>query len=250
MADYLSNTEEFTSVAEAIRTKGGTTAQLAWPAGFVQAVDAIQTGGGDYEFLSKATHIEFANINSFGAENVVLNLPNVHWMDNMICPNGYYSPNTENKTVKHITINSSEKPVTFYHIVSPQGGSGGYIDQLLNRITLNVDTSQATNFKQAFWGNNNLKTIDGFPLDFSSVTNAVGAFAGCYGLEEIRFSENTIHVDISIDNCGRLSSESVQSIIDGLATISESKSIHLNHALSISDSQKAQITSKNWTLVQ
>ena len=35
-----------TSVANAIRTKGGTSAQLAFPEGFVSAIGDIQTGGG------------------------------------------------------------------------------------------------------------------------------------------------------------------------------------------------------------
>lgn len=35
-----------TAVADAIRAKGGTSAQLAFPAGFVSAVEAIPTGGG------------------------------------------------------------------------------------------------------------------------------------------------------------------------------------------------------------
>lgn len=34
------------AVANAIRTKGGTSASLAFPSGFVSAIDAIQTGGG------------------------------------------------------------------------------------------------------------------------------------------------------------------------------------------------------------
>lgn len=46
MADYKATTEEFTTVANAIRTKGGTQAQLEWPSGFVSAVNAIPTGGG------------------------------------------------------------------------------------------------------------------------------------------------------------------------------------------------------------
>lgn len=36
---------DLTSVANAIRTKGGTSAQMAFPAGFVSAVQAIPTGG-------------------------------------------------------------------------------------------------------------------------------------------------------------------------------------------------------------
>lgn len=38
---------DLTSVANAIRTKGGTSASLAFPAGFVSAIDAIPSGGGD-----------------------------------------------------------------------------------------------------------------------------------------------------------------------------------------------------------
>ncbi len=37
---------DLTSIANAIRTKGGTSAQLAFPAGFVSAVQAIPSGGG------------------------------------------------------------------------------------------------------------------------------------------------------------------------------------------------------------
>lgn len=37
---------DLTSVANAIRAKGGTSAQMAFPAGFVSAVNAIPTGGG------------------------------------------------------------------------------------------------------------------------------------------------------------------------------------------------------------
>lgn len=46
MADYLTTDTELTSVADAIRTKGGTSALLEWPDGFVDAIDAISGGGG------------------------------------------------------------------------------------------------------------------------------------------------------------------------------------------------------------
>ena len=44
MAEYLTNTADLTAVADAIRAKGGTAAQLVYPAGFVSAIQAIQTG--------------------------------------------------------------------------------------------------------------------------------------------------------------------------------------------------------------
>ena len=46
MADYLVIDTELTDVADAIRTKGGTSAALEWPDGFVDAIDAIGGGGG------------------------------------------------------------------------------------------------------------------------------------------------------------------------------------------------------------
>ena len=44
MADYLTTDTELTSVANAIRTKGGTSASLIYPTGFVSAIQAISTG--------------------------------------------------------------------------------------------------------------------------------------------------------------------------------------------------------------
>lgn len=44
MAEYLTNTADLTAVADAIRAKGGTSAQLVYPSGFVSAIQTIQTG--------------------------------------------------------------------------------------------------------------------------------------------------------------------------------------------------------------
>jgi hypothetical protein len=45
MADYLVTDTELTSIANAIRTKGGTSASLSFPTGFVSAINAISGGG-------------------------------------------------------------------------------------------------------------------------------------------------------------------------------------------------------------
>lgn len=44
MSDYLVTDTELTSVADAIRTKGGTSANLSFPTGFVSAINDISTG--------------------------------------------------------------------------------------------------------------------------------------------------------------------------------------------------------------
>lgn len=44
MAEYLTNTTDLKKVADAIRTKGGTSATLSYPDGYVSAINAITTG--------------------------------------------------------------------------------------------------------------------------------------------------------------------------------------------------------------
>lgn len=50
--EYLINLEDMTSVADAIRAKGGTSDPLVFPAGFISAVQAITTGGGTVAGMS------------------------------------------------------------------------------------------------------------------------------------------------------------------------------------------------------
>lgn len=45
--EYLVDGADMTTVADAIREKGGTTAPLSFPDGMVNAVREIQSGGGD-----------------------------------------------------------------------------------------------------------------------------------------------------------------------------------------------------------
>lgn len=57
---------DLTSVANAIRTKGGTSASLAFPAGFVSAIQAISGGGGgtSYTLLASGTYTKTADGNN------------------------------------------------------------------------------------------------------------------------------------------------------------------------------------------
>lgn len=47
MAEYLVQDTSLTTVADAIREKGGTTAPLSFPEGMASAIRNIQSGGGD-----------------------------------------------------------------------------------------------------------------------------------------------------------------------------------------------------------
>ena len=46
MSDYITNDTDLTAVADAIRTKGGTSAPLEYPNGFITAIGNISGGGG------------------------------------------------------------------------------------------------------------------------------------------------------------------------------------------------------------
>ena len=59
MTDYIATDTDLTAVANAIRTKGGTSAALEWPSGFSSAIAAIPTGiapTGTIQITSNGTH--------------------------------------------------------------------------------------------------------------------------------------------------------------------------------------------------
>jgi len=72
MANYITTDSELTSIADAIRTKGGTSAPLTYPAGFVDAIDSIPSGGGGS--ASSEDDVRFIDydgtiVNSYSAED-------------------------------------------------------------------------------------------------------------------------------------------------------------------------------------
>lgn len=64
MADYLVTDTELTSIANAIRTKGGTSASLEFPQEFVQAINDIETGGGGGESRYWVRPAEYPDLDS------------------------------------------------------------------------------------------------------------------------------------------------------------------------------------------
>ena len=56
--DSVKLESNLTSIADAIREKGGTSEQLAFPAGFVSAIGAISAGGGGLKMASGTFQVE------------------------------------------------------------------------------------------------------------------------------------------------------------------------------------------------
>ena len=79
MSDYLVTDTELTSIADAIRTKGGTSADLSFPTGFVSAIEAISGGGLEYE---EGTWTPTEDIKS----NATASLPELSFTDTHTSP--------------------------------------------------------------------------------------------------------------------------------------------------------------------
>lgn len=71
---------DLTSVANAIRTKGGTSSQLAFPAGFVSAVQAIPTGGvtptGTKNISITQNGTTTEDVTNYASAQITVNVPN------------------------------------------------------------------------------------------------------------------------------------------------------------------------------
>lgn len=115
-----------------------------------------------------------------------------------------------------------------------------------------IDTSNCASVVNMCDGCNLLETIQE-PLNFQkvvSVNNASNVFKDCLVLKNVRFVKETIKVSISFAWSSLLSAESIQSIIDGLATVETAQTLTLNSAITLTDEQKATINAKGWTLAQ
>ena len=102
-----------------------------------------------------------------------------------------------------------------------------------------------------FNGRNSLQTIVG-ELDFSECepNQQQNSFNGCTSLIEVRFTPESIKQNLAFTQSSQLSDESIQSILDGLATVSSTQTLALNSAVyaKLTEEQKQSATDKGWTI--
>lgn len=152
LVDSTQLDSDLTSVANAIRTKGGTSAQLAFPNGFVSAIDAIPTGG---TLITKT-----------------------------ITENGIYSAEDDDADgYSEVTVNVSGGgvPTLFYNNVS---GGTLYAEETI------IDSDTPISVLKRFAGASNLKKIRCLKTSDYGGSNAnsiASAFSGCTLLEEVTF---------------------------------------------------------------
>lgn len=210
--------------------------------------------------FQSVTTIAFDKTTFPSKERVRINLPNVSTLDNK-----FSSWNTEQipKVDELILIATKAKGISmlFYYCHSFKKVVLNLSDNITNmryafgpsnsieEIILNFPTKNVTNFNNCFSGSGYIKTIDG-ALDFSSATDVSYIFSGCANLKDVSFAPNTLSISISLSSGSKLTSESVQSIIDGLATVETAQTLTLHKNIVLTDEQKATINEKGWTLAQ
>lgn len=259
-------TDKLTAIGDAIREKNGTT-ELIPLADMPQAILDI-SGGGEtvnlFQFVSSANGI-FHSAKSFPSK-AVINFPNAtkvyqtfaYWNTEpipIVEELTVTAPNinvgniqacmgqmfTYNNGVKKVILNMPDESQYMNSTFSSCG--------IVEEVVLNFSTKKISDYMHAFTGCKKLKKIDGV-LDFSSATN-VNYMFGCNELEYVRFAPNTLSIPISLVACSKLTSESIQSIIDGLATVETEQKLTL-HATVISkltEEQVTQLANKNWAVV-
>lgn len=106
---------DLTSVANAIRTKGGTSAQLAFPAGFVSAVQAIPTGTtptGTKQISITANGTTTEDVTNYASAEITVNVP-VGWTSENVAKNLAPSGRVELTYHGNIEVYAlSGKPIT------------------------------------------------------------------------------------------------------------------------------------------
>lgn len=124
------------------------------------------------------------------------------------------------------------------------------------RMSSNLETIDLTEYKvkisnasYMFAQSKKLKEILGV-LDFSECTSVNYAFYDCLELVTVTLKENSIKLSISFSNSSKLSATSIQSIIDGLATVETQQTLTLRSDIAniLTADQMSQILTKNWSV--
>ena len=114
---------------------------------------------------------------------------------------------------------------------------------------IEIDTSSATAVSYLFSGCSALTSLK--TLDFSNVTQQDNVFRNCAKLVHIEFVPESIKLSISLSACSLLDSDSVASIFEGLAdlTDTEAQTLTLHKDVQITQAQADGAVAKNWNIV-
>ena len=216
-------------IANAIQEKDGSTDPIP-TAEMAARIEAI-SGGYDEGYADGAASVPKFNewgelklfsLNVFNQKEVVLNLPRATTLNSFLI---IMEDGDINTTVEHLTINC---PNMLNSIAYAFNGAKKRKDTKLKKLTLNVDTSQASNSYLAFYVFAAVEEIDGTPLDLSGITANSGErmFELAEKLREIRF-KGSIPCNLKFP-VSPLSKDSMLSVFSCLSADVSGKTLTLN----------------------
>ena len=196
-----------TYTANCIRNKTGGTDQITWDSakGFGDAVDAISSGGGNPFEVFESLHSFELSSNSTITE-FVANIPNVTHLR--------YSFSLAMKNpLERIELTVSDKLTDVSCMLG--NGTKYHLNEIVFKGTFSKVKSVYNAFSCSGTGiSDALKKIVG--LDFTSVTNANGAFASQRGLTDIEIKANTVNVSLDLSYQPNLNIASCVNILNAL----------------------------------
>lgn len=226
MAMKLVDTEQLdanlTSVADSIRAKTGSEDALAFPSGFVSAVDSIESGGGADSAWTEAEKIMSVNFTSYG---------------------NYFAY----KTLTEVPIQLIRHTQNCEYFAYMFKG---------NFLLLEIpafDTSNGTDFTSMFESCASIVTIAGINLSNGLYLNYM--FVGCKALENITFNGVIKKTGLDLSPCTKLTHDSLMSAINALydwasegSTSTYKLTLGYNNLNNLTDAEKAIATQRGWTL--
>ena len=268
MEKVLTSKLSLTAVADAIRKQTKSTEQIPFPNGFVSEIESIDaesaydngyqqgyTEGeakGDEQGYNRGLTEGFDN----GREFLLYakNLMNTFLYAEF--PEGYELTLKFSNVTDMSTCFRGCKGIRKVTLIGNENKNVLNVGHLFRQST--VEEVDITNFEFIVGNGTNtfsdivtLKKVIGI-VDCSQATRLDGIVNYTNNLEEIRFKEKSIFLAISFQHCNVLSNDSIQSIIDGLADLTngtaQTLALHANVKAKLTEAQIAQITSKNWTL--
>lgn len=230
LVDSAQLNADLTSVANAIRTKGGTSGQLAFPAGFVSAVEAIPAGGGisweDFSKQCKALKLE-GSVQGLLPSEITIDTENLSYFS---VPSNW----TIDSGLRILTIKCT-KPIEFVGNSISLSDSGINIAMIRNRgikkIIFTNDIKLTGSLGSFFEYMYDIEEIYG-DFDFTNVPSWTygGWFLAATKLTRIRLKENTASVISKIDFSPLLAldNDSLISIANGLGDVESAHTLVLH----------------------
>jgi hypothetical protein len=155
MAKLVVDSNSLVSVADAIRSKGGTSESLEFPNGFVDGINAIESNGGEDDFIG----IKYSDFDS------LRNIPKVA------------DARSLDKTLgERASKDDIRHALTYAFANSSKNGNGGYF-AYLEEVYL---PSKVTALIYTFYNCSGLTTIHG---DLSNITDLNSTFFCCTSLD-------------------------------------------------------------------